>query len=204
MLPLSALIRTGHAALRSLCGPGDVVLDGTAGNGHDTAFLADLVGPEGLVLALDRQQEALDRTADLLRGRKTMDRVRLLRGEHRELGSLLSGELPGPADSPALTAAVFNLGFLPGGDKTVITEAASTLAALDAVWPRIRPGGLLSVHAYSGHAGALEERDAVAAWMDRLPWNEAQVVSCASHNKPSRRETLFLAFRGTIRKGNRR
>lgn len=191
MLTPSALLRTAHAAWREYAGPGDAVLDATAGNGHDTLFLAGLTGPAGLVLAVDKQAEALDRTAARLEQAGLSARVRLLRGEHRELARLLAGEIP----AGGLALAVFNLGFLPGGDKTVKTDAASTLAALDAAWPLLRAGGLLSVHAYAGHEGAREEADAVAAWMKALAWREAQVTACAQWNKARHAETLYLAAR---------
>ncbi len=42
--------------------PGDFVIDATMGNGHDTAFLAELVGPSGEVFAFDIQKEALINT----------------------------------------------------------------------------------------------------------------------------------------------
>lgn len=213
MPTLSALLRTAHAALREHCSCGDVVLDATAGNGHDTVFLAGLVGGGGLVLALDRQAEALENTGRLLArhglatvGGKACDpagrvaAVRLIRGDHRDMAALLDRELPkGPegigAGQPGLAAAVFNLGFLPGSDKRMRTEAASTRAALEAVWPRLRPDGLLSVHTYSGHPGAREEAEAVAAWMRALPWRDARVTACAQWNKTEHPETLFLAVK---------
>lgn len=42
---------------------GDVVVDATMGNGHDTLALAQLVGPSGTVYGFDIQQEAVDSTA---------------------------------------------------------------------------------------------------------------------------------------------
>ena len=44
--PLSELIGLCHLALSGSCGKGDTVLDATAGRGHDTLFLASLVGAE--------------------------------------------------------------------------------------------------------------------------------------------------------------
>jgi len=42
--------------------PGDSAIDATAGNGYDTAFLANTVGPHGHVYAFDLQQKALTAT----------------------------------------------------------------------------------------------------------------------------------------------
>ena len=191
MLNPSALLETAHAVWKRHAGA--FMLDATAGNGHDTVFLAELAGEDGVVLAVDCQEQALTRSALRLREHGLEQRVRLRLGNHAEMGTLLDRELPTTA--PLLALAVFNLGFLPGSDKRVTTSAASTLAALDAVWPRLRPGGLLSVHSYSGHPGAMEETQAVAEWMRALPWREAQVGACSQWNKPKNAETLWLAVK---------
>ncbi len=187
--PLSELLGLCHLTLAQTCAPGDCVLDATAGRGHDALFLASLVGETGLVLAVDRQEEALRDTAALLCEHGLEGRVRLAPGDHAEMESLLSRELPAGRD---LAAVVFNLGFLPGSDKSVRTSAASTLAALKAVWPRLRRGGLLCVHVYTGHEGAEEEAATVEAWVSALDWKNARVTACGQRNKPSRRETLYL------------
>ena len=197
MLNLSALLQMAHTVWRDVVSPGDTVLDATAGNGHDTLFLAGLVAPAGLVLALDRQKDALDRTYNRLSEAGLAGQVRLLSGVHREMARILA-----VVEAHSLALAVFNLGFLPGSDKRVRTDAASTLAALDAVWPLLRTGAILSVHTYSGHEGAQEEADAVATWMKALAWRDAQVTACTQWNKPHSSETLYLAVRkGKVQDG---
>ena len=42
--------------------PGGVCVDATCGNGHDTAFLAKAVGPDGTVHAFDVQPAAIEAT----------------------------------------------------------------------------------------------------------------------------------------------
>ena len=46
---------------------GDVAVDFTMGNGHDTEFLSKTVGPDGHVFAFDVQEMALASTAEHLR-----------------------------------------------------------------------------------------------------------------------------------------
>ena len=48
--------------------PGMRVVDGTLGGGGHTRLLADAVGPDGLVIAIDRDPAAIDRGADELAG----------------------------------------------------------------------------------------------------------------------------------------
>ena len=49
-----------RSVIRTQIKPGDLCIDATMGNGHDTLFLSQLAGPSGFVLAFDIQQAALD------------------------------------------------------------------------------------------------------------------------------------------------
>lgn len=51
-----------QALIREAVGEGGVVVDATMGNGYDTAWLCELVGPSGRVYAFDIQPAALERT----------------------------------------------------------------------------------------------------------------------------------------------
>lgn len=157
------LTEQAHALLRHAVRSGDVVIDATAGNGHDTKFLADLVGETGLVFAVDLQEEALQRTAALL-GEATLGRVRLLRSDHAELKRII------PREHHGRTAAVmFNLGYLPGGDRTFATRVDSTMEAVRAALEILRPGGILTVIVYPGHPGGACEAQAVEGLLLDLP-----------------------------------
>ena len=63
-----------------------------------------------------------------------------------------------------LSAVVFNLGYLPCGDRTVITRSETTLPATEQALNLLRPGGILAITAYPGHDGGDSERTAVDAW----------------------------------------
>lgn len=47
----------------------------------------------------------------------------------------------------------FNLGYLPGGNKSIITVSDTTLSALKAAERILMPGGLISLVVYIGHPG---------------------------------------------------
>ena len=61
---------------------------------------------------------------------------------------------------------MFNLGYLPFGDKTIVTQPESTIMALDQVAGLIRPGGLISILAYIGHSGGKTEALHVGQWVE--------------------------------------
>ena len=141
--------------------PGDTVVDATAGNGHDTVFLARLAGPSGHVHAFDVQEEAIRSTRERLEAAGLFtSAIHLHPASHDRLAELVSGPVK---------AIVFNLGYLPGGDKKTVTRTGSTLAALEQAAALAAPNGLLSVMCYPGHEGGDTEAEAVEAFLSRLP-----------------------------------
>jgi hypothetical protein len=67
-----------------------------------------------------------------------------------------------------MSAITFNLGYLPGSDKTIQTEPKSTLGALRAASDLLKSDGLLLVVAYRGHDGGQTEATQVADWMQTI------------------------------------
>ena len=157
--PDKRLVDQVHDALGAVVRPGDRVIDATAGNGHDTLQLARRVAPDGLVLAIDVQQAAIEATRKRVAAAGLEHLVEPVLMDHATIGD----RLPGRRE---FRAAVFNLGYLPGSDHVVVTTPQGTLAALDACSVRLCAGGLLCVTAYRGHPGGTGEADAVRRWME--------------------------------------
>ncbi|WP_312193797.1 class I SAM-dependent methyltransferase [Exiguobacterium sp.] len=148
--------------LESVIEPGDCVVDMTAGNGHDTQFLAECVGPEGRVLAFDVQAQAIEESTRRLDEAGMLERVDLYHESHIHVGARLSDE------RRPVRAGVFNLGYLPGSDKSITTTGEETLEALDALLPVLAPGGLVVLVVYHGHLEGKRERDAVLDYVTAL------------------------------------
>lgn len=160
-----------HASIRA----GDTVLDATAGNGHDTAFLAQCVGETGKVWAFDIQQTALDATRVRLEQEKLTGRVRLIEDDHQHLDHYIT---------QPLAAAVFNLGYLPNGDKNLTTKRNSTLNALSKALHLLKPDGLLATVLYGGHPAGEEECTAIEAWVQTLPQQQYDILRYQFANRP--------------------
>jgi predicted methyltransferase len=149
-----------HDRVAAVLRPGDLAIDATAGNGHDTVFLAGWVGEAGRVLAFDVQAEAITAARARVAAAGLTSRVEFIHGTH---ASLPDHVVPG-----SVAAVMFNLGYFPGGDHTVITRTDETLAALAAALAALKSGGILTVVCYPGHPGGDEESAAVAAWSEGL------------------------------------
>lgn len=147
-----------HIALRKSLKFGDTVVDATAGNGHDTLFLANIVGPTGTVYAFDIQEEALAETA---RRTGAPSQVRLIHAGHEELAAHL------PADV-SLAAVMFNLGYLPGASKDITTRSDTTLSGLEQALARLAINGFVTMVLYPGHPGGEDEAAAVRRYAETL------------------------------------
>ena len=132
-----------------------LAVDATCGNGHDTLFLAANCR---FVHGFDIQPQAIEATEDLLR-RNGRDNYSLYCCSHELMGEYV-GEL---AD-----LIVFNLGYLPKGDKQITTLADSTVTALQESLQLLKTNGLISVTMYHGHPQGKQEREAVLAYCRNL------------------------------------
>ena len=132
-------------------GEGGVAVDFTMGNGHDTSFLSHTVGETGHVYAFDIQPEAIESTKKTLEKNGCPDNVTLILDSHSNVKKYVTGEI---------NAGMFNLGFMPGGDKTKTTMRETTMPAVRDAVSMLAPGGILSVAIYPGHAeGDAEGRE---------------------------------------------
>lgn len=168
---METVLEHARTLLRPLLGEGDRAVDATAGNGHDAAFLARQVGPTGRVYAFDIQEDALYGTRSRLEAENLQDRVELLHVGHQRLDEALPPSVRG-----TVAAAMFNLGYLPGGIKTIVTRPDTTIEALERTMRVLRPGGMVTVVAYRGHPGGLEESRAVVEWASQLDALTRQVL----------------------------
>ncbi|MBR6029157.1 MAG: class I SAM-dependent methyltransferase [Clostridia bacterium] len=144
---------------RQLIRKGDTVVDATVGNGHDTCALAELVGPEGRVIGFDLQEDAVSRTRQRLEEAGLLSRCELHAVGHEHLAEYVR---------PGIRLAVFNLGWLPGGDKSVTTRWETTRKAVSAALELLSPLGAVTVCAYPGHAAGDEERRELMAFLSAL------------------------------------
>lgn len=152
-----SLIAKAHDCIVAAVKPGETVVDATLGNGHDTLFLVNCVGEGGKVIGFDVQQDAIKSTAERLTGAGIDERsYELHLQSHAEILRFAQN---------GLSAVMFNLGYLPGGDKEKITKVDSTLKALADSLELLKSGGVLTVMCYPGHSGGDDEAEAVKLYL---------------------------------------
>lgn len=149
-----ALTRYAHQRVREHATQPDaqkeLAIDATCGNGHDTEFLARLGFTT--VIGFDIQQTAIDITRRRIDA-AGLGNVKLVRQSHAELERHIDN---------TIDCLMFNLGYLPHGDKSITTEQSSSLVALRAGMTQLSDGGLISIMCYPGHPEGATETHAIA------------------------------------------
>lgn len=151
-------LEMAHDFLAQVITKDDVVVDATMGNGHDTVFLAQLAGQ---VYAFDIQEQALANTQEKLE-KLGLQHVQLILDGHQHVNQYVE----------TLKAAIFNLGYLPTADKSIITKPHTTIEALEKLCQMLVKGGRIAIMIYYGHEGGDIERDAVMDYVSQLPQQE--------------------------------
>ncbi|MBX2847590.1 MAG: class I SAM-dependent methyltransferase [Acidiferrobacterales bacterium] len=131
-------------------------VDATCGNGHDTLFLAKLGFKR--VFAFDIQQHAIEQTHQRVKAASCSD-VKLMQTGHETINKHIAHKVD---------CIVFNLGYLPHGDKTLATKQQTTLEALSQSLSLLNSAGLLSILCYPGHPEGAIETKAVEAWLNSI------------------------------------
>jgi ubiquinone/menaquinone biosynthesis C-methylase UbiE len=84
--PLRRLVHNPRAIFAGFVKTGDTVVDIGCGLGYFTLALAELVGPDGRVIAVDVQSEMLRRAERRARRRGLVDRIQFHHSTHERIG----------------------------------------------------------------------------------------------------------------------
>lgn len=139
------IIDIAHHLMRSYITKNDVVVDMTMGNGHDTLFLAQI---SKFVYAFDIQEQALESTQKRL-DLNNIKNVKLILDSHEFIDKYTSD----------YNSVVYNLGYLPHGDKSITTLETSTLNSLKKVMHDMTEGGIVFMVIYPGHEEGKKESE---------------------------------------------
>ena len=155
---------------------GDIAVDFTMGNGHDTEFLSKTVGEYGHVFAFDIQEAALASTSDNLKKANCPNNYTLILDSHHNVKKYV--------DVP-IKAGMFNLGYLPGSDKKVTTMRTTTLPAIEAAIDLMDKDAIILVAVYPGHKEGEEEGKLICEYLSTLSRHKVCATKINILNSPT-------------------
>lgn len=168
---LKRVLPFAHSLLEAVINEGDITVDATVGNGHDTYVLAKLVGSSGKVYGFDIQVDALESARLRIKENNLEERVELFLKSHDQIEATIPTEF-----YKKVKAAIFNLGYLPGGDKTIVTTPNSTISAVKQLQHIMQPGGIIILVVYHGHPEGEIERDHLLQYVRTIDQKQAHVL----------------------------
>lgn len=174
MRSVTRITELAHLMVGLIISKGDFAVDATAGNGHDTVFLAEKVGPEGHVYSFDVQQGALDNTLQRLKQKNLEGQVTLFQKGHEYLNQHVPGRV---------TVIMYNLGYLPGGDRRITTKYDTTIESIKQALDLLQPGGVISIVLYPGHREGAEEKDKIIPFCKQLDSDHYAVINSRLLNR---------------------
>ncbi len=155
---------------------GDVAVDYTMGNGHDTEFLSKTVGENGKVYAFDIQEAAVESTRKNLAAANCPENYTLICASHHRVKEFVPEKVK---------AGMFNLGYLPGGDKSITTLRETTLAAIEAAIEIMDTDAIILIAVYPGHAEGDIEGQLVGERLSKLDRRQYTVACFKMMNSPT-------------------
>lgn len=175
---LERILPTAKTFIKEVVNAGDVLVDATCGNGHDSSFLAQLV-PEGHVYSFDVQADAIDSAKE----KYNKPNISFIHDGHENIATYIS---------TPVKAGIFNLGYLPGGDKSITTVYDTTIAAINQLFNLLTPGGRIIIVVYHGHDSGKIERDALLDMLSDWPQDIAQVLQYQYINQKNNAPFLLV------------
>lgn len=177
------MVEMVHHILSGKLTYGDRAVDATAGNGWDMLKLCEMVGPEGKVYGFDIQEEAIAHTRKRLEEAGCDGQAELFCCSHSEVRERIH---------EPVKAFTMNLGYLPGGDKEIVTRKDSTVKALEGLTDLLVSGGVGTVLVYYGHEGGKAEKAAVKTFMEDMAPGWGQITRVEIVNRKNCPPILYI------------
>lgn len=170
-----------HFIIKSYSREFNIAVDGTMGNGHDTDFLAINFNR---VYAFEIQEAPVD-----VYRNKNVENVTVIHDSHDKLQDYIDEKVD---------CIVYNLGFLPGGDKSVTTSTKGTIESVNQGLKLLKPGGIMCVSAYAGHEEGKLEYDALIEFTSKLKKNKFGVMHHEFLNRDKASPKLIVIEKNMI------
>lgn len=167
---------------------GDLCIDATAGRGNDTAFLCELVGESGHVIAFDIQKDAVNSTRQLLEEKQLSSRAEVLLESHSEMAKY--------AQPGTVSCITFNFGWLPKGDHNIFTKKETSIPAIEAGLELLKEDGIMTLILYYGKETGFEEHDALLEFLPTIDSSKYTVVEMPFVNRSNCPPIPILILKG--------
>ena len=164
-----------HSIIKNFINDKKVAIDGTLGNGFDTDFLAENFE---VVYAFDIQKVACDKYKE-----NQKKNVTVINDSHHKFLEYINENVD---------CIIYNLGFLPGGDKAITTCHKSSIDSIRVGLNILKSGGMMLITSYRGHDEGMNEYNYIQELLYTLPKNKYAVMKHEIINRSNKSPVLFV------------
>ena len=147
-----------------------IAIDMTVGNGFDSKNILEILQPEKLY-CFDIQQEALDNSKILL---EKYSNCELILENHKNFDKYIKENID---------FAIYNLGYLPKGDKYITTNAIDVEESLKKLLEKLNSKGIIFITFYIGHSAGQIESLEISKFLQNLNQKEYTILKCTFENQ---------------------
>jgi hypothetical protein len=176
---LTRVIPFSHQKIKEVLTKESYAIDATIGNGHDTLFLCKNAK---YVYGFDIQDQALLNTDTLLKS-ENISNYSLHHQSHSNMQNIVTNKVK---------VITFNLGYLPGTDKSITTLPMSTITAIKNGLLLLEKNGIISITIYTGHKGGIEESNQILDYTKTLNSKDFSVLKYQFTNKKNAPYIIFI------------
>lgn len=177
---INDLIFIQRKILEHFINKGDICIDATLGNANDSEFLLEKVGENGRVYAYDIQEDSI-KNAEKIFKKNIGINLFLFQKSHEYLDDITN----------KVKCIIYNLGYLPGSDKKIVTNYKSTILSLNNGLKILSEGGIISVTSYISHDGGIEY-EKINEFLQNLDSKKYKVIKIDPLNQDKKSPKLFL------------
>ncbi len=157
-----SITEISHLYLKHIVENDHVLIDATMGHGNDTIFLSSICSK---VYAFDIQEDAVKSTRDKIT-KLNIDNVDIIKDSHENYLNYVSN----------YNGVIFNLGYLPKGDKNVTTKSDVTIRTLTSMLNHLNVQGYIVCVVYPGHSEGYTEHQAIWNLLSTLDPKQYKII----------------------------
>lgn len=164
MIKFSPHLTIAKNCWKSFLEKNHIVIDATCGNGYDSLFVSQILieSMNGSLFCFDIQKEAIDATTFLLKNSLTtaaFEKIIFFNESHEDFSKYIKTKV---------NLIIYNLGYLPKGNRELTTKVETTLSSIRSGLSLLDDRGALSITCYPGHIEGEKEEKALISFLSTL------------------------------------
>ncbi|MDU1315061.1 MAG: class I SAM-dependent methyltransferase [Clostridium septicum] len=164
-----------HYIIKDFLERKNIAIDATLGNGHDTDFLSEIFNK---VYSFEIQKDPCE-----LYNKKALNNVEVINDSHDKFIEYINDNVD---------CIMYNLGFLPGGNKEITTLHETSIKSIKQGLEILNHGGIMTICIYKGHDEGKKEESCILEYIKTLPKNKFGVMSHSYLNRNKTAPSLIV------------